>query len=291
MVLPKLNVVSSPPLSDLHQMLAKIGRERHAARINKVVNDPSIFDWVRGNHKGPLDLAPVVANPANVLLMGQHGGILFVQLQPGLYEAHTQVMPEGRGEWALAMVQAAIHWMFTRSDAFEIMTRCPRGNLGARALAKAIGGKFDFRNERGWVKDGETISADIFSLTIQDWMRRAPGLEERGQWFHHALEEQYRKLGYEEPIHPEDPVHDRYVGAACEMILNKQAQKAAIIYNRWARMADYATIEIMCVDNPTAVNIQDAIIIVRDDGQFYVASITASNFTTLQQKTKRDGAE
>jgi len=282
MVLSKPHVVTAPPLSDLHQMLAKIGRERHAARINKVVNDPSVFDWVRGNHKGPLDLTPVVANPSNILLMGQHGGILFVQLQHGLYEAHTQVLPEGRGKWAFEMVQAAIHWMFTRSDAFEIMTRCPRGNLGARALAKAIGGKFEFTNPRGWVKDGETISADIFSINIQEWMRRAPGLEERGEWFHHLLEDQYRRLGYKEPLHPEDRIHDRYVGAACEMILNKQASKAAILYNRWAKMADYATIEIMCVENPTAVNIRDAILMVREDGTFYVASITASNFIPIQ---------
>lgn len=273
MVLPKPHVVTTPPLSDLHQMLAKIGRERHAARINKVVNDPSIFDWVRGNHKGALDLAPVIANPNNILLMGQHGGILFVQLQPGLYEAHTQVMPEGRGKWTVAMTQAALHWMFTRSDCFEVMSRCPQGNLGARALIKRVNGQLAFINPLGWVRDDKPIPADVYSWTIQHWVTTAPGLEERGQWLQNTVSDAYRKFSKGVLPYIDDTLFNRYAGMAAEMFLNKHGPKAVLLYNRWAKMAGRDNIDLMCAENPTAIRTRDAILMVREDGEFYVASI------------------
>lgn len=256
-------------------MLAKIGREHHAKRINRIVNDPSVYPWVCGRHEGELDLTPVIADPNNVLLMGQHGGVLFIQLQPGLYEAHSQCLEEGRGKWMVSFVTAAIHWMMTRTECFELMTRCPRGNLGARALARAVGGKFEFTNPRGWTRDGKTIPADIFSITIQDWMRTAPGLVERGHWFHERLEAEYRKLGRTIAPREDYPVHDRYLGAACEMFLGNQAPKSCILFNRWARLADYAPIAI-CSMRPVAIDIEDAILVVKDT-DFYVASLNQSN--------------
>ena len=64
-----------------------------------------------------------------------------------------------RGEWALACVQACLHFLFTRTEAIEIMTRCPHGNLAAKALARAIHGSFEFTNSAGWVKGGKPIPA------------------------------------------------------------------------------------------------------------------------------------
>lgn len=262
--------MATAPLSELHAMLAKIGRERTARRVNAVINHPEVQPFVKGLAKLPLDLSPAVLNPNNVLLMGQHGGVFFHQHQPGIYEAHTQVVPEGRGAWTVAMVKAALHWMFTRSDAVEILTRCPKGNFAARALAKAIGGKMLFTNPRGWVMDDVVISADIFALTIQDWLKTAPGLEERGHWFHDRLREQFDELGATEPIHDDDLVHDRYVGAACEMFLNGQPQKGIVFYNRWAALADYEKIDLVSLD-PLAVDIRTAIVVVRGN-DFYVAT-------------------
>jgi hypothetical protein len=268
------------PLSAVHGMMATIRRERHARNLNRLLNHPSVYPWVHGPTEGPLDLTGAVLNPNNVLLMGQFGGLLFQQHQQGLYEVHSQCYPEGRGEWMVGFVKSCLMWMFTRSDAVEIMTRCPKGNYAARALAKTIGGRYEFTNPRGWVKDGQTISADIFALRIQDWMRTAPGLEERGRWFHDLLEGEYERLGKAEPQHPDDPGHDRYVGAACEMILGGQPDKAVIFYNRWAMLADYATIRIAS-RSPLALDIRESILIVRPDGQFYVAALTNQTAPTL----------
>lgn len=228
-----------------------------ADKINRIVNDPSIYPWVRGAAEGPLDLGPLLQDKRHVCLLGEFGGCLFFQQSPGIYEAHTQILPQGRGIWAVDTVRAALHWMFTRTDAVEIWTRCPRGNLAARALARAIHGREEMTVARGWVRDGKIIPATIFSLTIQEWMKTAPHLVEVGKWYHDKLEDEYRVLGHQEPIHEDDDTHNRYVGAAVEMIRGGQPLKGELFYNRFATMAGYAPIRIVGVD-PVMVNIKDA---------------------------------
>lgn len=239
-----------------------------------VANDPSVYPSVAGFATGRIDLSPVVANEDNVLLMGEYGGVLFLKHQPGIYEAHTQVLPQGRGKWTLDMVNQALTWMFTRTDCADIMTRIPKGNHGARALAKAIHGVFEFRLERGWVKDGGLVPADIYSLQIQRWLGMSddPALLSEGMSFHDKIAREYAELGKEEPQHPTDELHDRYAGVAALMIRAGQARKAVIFYNRWAAMAGYAPIAVVS-ENPTIIDIQEALIQVTNDGDFFVLRI------------------
>lgn len=262
------------PVSDFHTQLMGVSRAYDAKRLNEIVNDPAVYPWVRGGVEGAIDLTSQVENPANILLVGEHGAMLLIQLQAGLFEAHTQVLPIGRGEWAVNFARACVFWMFTRTTCFEMLTKCPLGNLGARALAKCVGGKKLFTNPTGWVRDGKVIPADIFGITIQDWLLTAKGLEERGHWFHERLTAEYLRLGRKEAPHPDDNIHDRYVGMACEMFLGGQPQKAVLLYNRWAVMADYALIELMSLQ-PVAINIHDAVLVMRKN-DFYVATLTGA---------------
>jgi hypothetical protein len=241
-------------------------------KINRIVNDPSVYPWVRGPCEGPLDLGPLLQDKRHVCLMAELGGCLFVQQSPGIFEAHTQVLPKGRGEWAINVVSEALHYMFTRTDAVEIWTRCPKGNLGARVLAKAIGGREEMTVQRGWVQDGQIIPATIFSLTVQEWMKTAPGLVEVGEWFHNKLEEEYLISGYAEPVHEDDPSHNRYVGAAVEMIRGGQAFKGEIFYNRLAAMSGYQPIKILNTD-PVQIDIRDAVLEMHGRN-FFVSSLS-----------------
>lgn len=251
-------------LSKLHADLANITRDRNAERLNKIVNDPSVYRWVKGAHTDALDLSEVVSDNRNILLMGAFGGIMFIELQAGLYEAHTQVLREGRGEWALSMTRAALHWMFTRSPAIEIMTKVPKGNIAAKALARAVGGRFEFRAENAWVMNGTPVSAEIWTLTLQEWAKQALGLVERGQWFHERLDDEFARLGITEPNHDDDEVHDRYVGLAAEMIFGEQTGKAQVFYNRWARMAGYEPITVS-PGSPVFVDIGSALLSIGTD--------------------------
>lgn len=265
-----LNGHTAPlPLSRLHQTLRTLERHFVAKFVNEIVNHPSVAPHVLLTHE-EADLTAVVADPANVVLVADHGAIVFQQLQPGLFEAHTQVLPSGRGEWGRWFVLAALHWLFCSTTAVEVVTRVPQGNVPARAgmrvLERVFGPLHELRREEGWFRDGEPIPADVYSLPINKWLRAAPGLTERGQWFHDKLEAEYEKVGKKHLAHADDGVHDRAVGAACEMIWGGQVQKALVFYNRWALIAGYAPIRVVS-EQPLALDIRDAILVVRPSEQ------------------------
>ena len=244
-------------------------------KINRIVNDPSVYPWVRGVCEGPLDLGPLLQDKRHVCLMEDFGGCLFTQQSPGIYEVHTQFLPQGRGAKALATVHGALHWMFTRSDAVEIWTRCPKGNLGARVLAKAIGGRAEMVVKQGWVQDGQAIPAAIFSLTIQEWMKTAPGLVEIGKWFHQRLEEEWNLIGFKEPFHEDDESHNRFVGACVEMVRNGQPHKGAIFYNRVAAMEGKSPIRVIGTD-PVVIDIGQVCLEVHGRNFFAINPISST---------------
>jgi len=256
--------VETQPLSAIHEMIGSIERVYDSALINKIANIPDVQRWVRGYAAVPLDMSAVVANPENVLLTGQHGCMLYTPKLPNIFECHTLIAPAGRGDWGKRFVQSCIHLMFTRTDCLEIVTKIPKGNLGARVMAKLCHFTPEFVQRDGWVLDLDPIPAEWFSLHIQNWMRTAPGLRERGVWFHDRLEAAFKRMGRVEENHPDDEVHDQYVGAGVELLLGGQLAKAAVFYNRWASMANYKPIEIAC-PNPLLVDIGSAVLRFGDD--------------------------
>ena len=219
--------------------------ERHtdAKRINEIVNHPSILPWVRGNHD-KLDLTNVAKNPKNVCLVGEHGCVLFIKHQPGVYEFHTSVLPEGRGQWMIEKSKQCFRWMFTRTDAFELMTQCPDGNIAAKAGARAVGCSMMFRTRPIWPTDKGLVSVDVWSIILQDWIKQTPELAETGELFHNELQEKYIALGKTDPIHEEDVVHNQYAGVTCEMMEHGQVNKAVSVYNRFAALSGYKSISV-----------------------------------------------
>lgn len=239
-----------------------IHRTFDADEVNTVVNDPSVYPWVHGAVVGPLDLSPVLQNRDNYALWGEHGGMVFSCLQPGLYEFHTQVLPAGRGAWTLQMMQECFSWMFSRTDAVELLTRCP--HIKAKATVKRLGMSFEFTRPNSWVHDHKPVSSDIYSYKVQDWMRSAPGLEAQGEKFHADLVSEYYKMGVNHAAHAKDANHDRYVGATMEMVKGGQPLKAMVLYNRWARMAGYQEISIL-KSEPVIMDISEAILMFKND--------------------------
>lgn len=221
-----------------------ITRETNAARINAVLNDPYVRPFV-ADEAGVLDVSKQVANERNVLLMGEHGGCLFFWLQPGVYEVHTQVTRAGRGEWTRRLTESCAWWMFTQTDAFEIVTRVPEGHIGARAAALAQGMRYEFTRPNECRFRGKLVDIHLHSFRIQDWIGFAPWLEERGAWFHDRLHAEAARHGITAPPHDDDPNHNRYVGAAFEMALAGFPTKAVLWYNRWALMSRHEQIQLL----------------------------------------------
>lgn len=237
-------------------------------RVNEIVNHPSIYPWIKGDHVGEVDVTNRISNQDNVYLVGDHGCVSFHKQQPGIYEFHTSVLPGGRGQWMLDGAKYAFRYMFTHTEAFELLTRCPDGNIAAKAGAKAVGCTKVFRTNANWAVDNSKVCCDVYSVILQNWATQAVEMQETGALFHDKLQENYRKIGKKDDIHPEDNVHNQYVGAAVEMMLNGQALKGVLYYNRWARIAGYETISLESYD-PLIINIREARLLV-GDGDFEV---------------------
>jgi hypothetical protein len=184
--------------------------------------------------------------------------VAFHQIIPGLYEAHTQVLPRGRGEWSVKLVLSAAHYLFTRTEALEIFTRVPFGSPAALALTKSVGMRHEMDTQ-------SVLPSQIFRATMQDWLAVAPGLVQRGREFHRKLYAEYDRLNLPVNKHGENDSHDRHVGAACEMILGNQVMKGISWYNRWAAMAFAPAIRVLSV-NPLLIDIRDAVLKVEDGG-------------------------
>lgn len=243
---------------------ALISRHFDATRLNEVINHPAVHPWVCGSIEGQLDMTPAVADRRNVLLMGEHGGIIFHCHQPGLYEAHTQVVPEGRGQWCLDMTNAALHWMFARTDCIEVLTRVPKGNYAARTLTKAAGLTSRFINPHGWAYGKRVVAAEVFGLTIQDWIAKAPELHGLGS----AVRERLDRLKPSIAIDTCDEGNDRHLAAAFAMIVGGQPEKGVVFFNRWAAMTDQPPLA-MFSRKPLAFNRNGVLIVFRATGEFY----------------------
>lgn len=246
-----------------------ISRVFDATRINEIVNSPDVFPWVKGAAGGEIDLGPVIAHPANFMLLGEHGGILFKAVQPGIYEAHTQVLREGRGRWTIDMANAALRWMFTRTDCMEVFSWAPQGNLGALTLIRAVRGVYQFTNPKGWVMHGETIPAGVYNWTIQHWIDTAPGLDERGEWFFDRLTGEFVRHGHDVSFEY-DPSEKRHIGAIVEMFMGGLPKKGEMFYNRFAAMSGRSAARLIDTD-PVTVDFEEAMVIFADETMFMPA--------------------
>lgn len=235
---------NAPPRVDLQRAFS-------AKFFNTVVNHPDVRPFVEDPALGVIDLTEQVAHPKNVLLTGQFGGCMCFQRVPGLYEIHTAILPDGRGPWALAFVKAGSHFMFTKTDAVEIVTRVPHGHPAARSLSVAAGMHLELTRFDGCMFGGKLTPADIYTLPISAWIQKAPGLIETGQRVHAEMNEQAKRLGIKGTPHERDDDHDRIVGAAFDMILGGQIDKACAAYNRWGLLARHPFIQAISNSPPT----------------------------------------
>jgi len=239
--------------------------------VNEIINHPSIYHWIKGGNTAPLDVTNAAINPDNYFLVGEHGCVLFIKHQTGIYEYHTSVLPEGRGKWMLDGAKFAFNYMFTRTDAFELLTKCPDGNIAAKAGARAVGCTQVFRTGKIWPSNGEMVSVDVYSMLIQNWAKNDDMIVESGKWFHEELENKCKNANIPLALHEEDETHNRYVGATVEMLKNGQIMKAVVYYNRWAIMAGYFPIKLLSL-NPLIVDIHDCILKISKD-DFEVTAI------------------
>lgn len=220
-----------------------IRRTMNAALVNWICNHPEVRPWLGG--EGELDMTATLANVQNYALFDEHGGFI-LEAGPALaYEVHSQFTPEGRNTSFEAM-RAGMDYMFTRTPCLELTTFLPDNNPAAIGLAVKGGFRKWFRRETHVCGPGYQARVDI-----DDWIAKAEELEADGERFHIALNAAVKAARPELPDHPEDNIHDRYVGACLRMASNGQCRKAEAIYGRWAVNAGYTPTRLLSETPPT----------------------------------------
>jgi len=227
-----------------------------AAELNRIASHPDVRPWIGYTEGDAIDLSNVVENPANFCFLTDRGlgGYILVNKGNGLYEAHTLAMPADRGKPMLRLMREGFAFMFLATDCLTVTTLVPDGSLQAASWAKLAGFRFSFRREAFFRLDGRLVGGSFMSLAYEDWVSRAPGLEEEGRAFHDMMEEK-RPHG----SHADDEIHDRWVGATIQGIRCGNILKAIALYNRWAAIAGYQS-AIAVSANPPLVDIGDAVI-------------------------------
>jgi hypothetical protein len=246
----------------------QIERQTTPEMMNAVLNHESVRPWVADLAEGPIDVAPVVSDRNNFALAGEHGGCLFFKMQTGLYEVHSFVLPSGRGGWFGEFSRSAVHWMFTRTDAVEILTRVPHGHIGAKAATIHAHGKYEWTRPKECRFLGRMVDVDIYSVRLADWILVADGLIERGQWFHDQINAEAKRLGIANPPHEDDENHNRMVGACVDMVFGSQFMKATCWYNRWSAASRHASVRLLSID-PFALQF-DIGVITLDGGEIRI---------------------
>lgn len=240
----------------------KLTRTLSADLLNAVVNHPQVRPWLGSPDVPFIDVSPLVCDPANVALVTDHGGFIFHAQGDGVYEVHTQFVPEGRGRDAAQAMWEARRYMFVETDCVELVTKVPDGNRGADSLSRLAGFEERFRREGVWQAPEGTVGVSYRSLGIQAWSRLDDVAADEGAAFHEELEGVKAANGSARPVHPDDPAHDAAAGAASLMIKAGNAMKGVAFYNRWARLAGYQTIELLSL-YPVVVDLRDAVVEVR----------------------------
>lgn len=227
-----------------------IRRTFDPAMLNEVVNHPEVRPFLFSTVEGAIDLTETVMNANNYALVTEGGGFILIPHEPGIYEVHSQFLPEHRRHTRKAM-RAGFDYMFTKTDCQMVVTKVPDSNAGAVALAQAAGFRLLFRRE-----DGQFGPTSFMGLSCDEWAQANPELEADGEWFHDGITAAVKAARPDLPEHPEDKSHDRAVGAAVRMIRAGNVAKGVEHYNRWARLAGYTPARLVS-QNPLALDVSE----------------------------------
>jgi hypothetical protein len=194
-----------------------IKRVYNADFINSVLNHPSVIEGAE--FKEIADVSAIAADLRNYILVNEHGGFIVVKKMDGIYECHTQFLPDGRGQKAVEAVEEAMRYMFIETDCVRIITKVNVHNKPVRMFA----GRF-FR------KRGTAGDYCYYSREIDEWIETDGHCLVKGRLFHTQIDDESDNS---------DPVLNSFVGAALLMAQSGNVYKGQLAFNRWAVMAGY----------------------------------------------------
>lgn len=238
-----------------------VRRTMDATFLNTVANDPSVRPWLGGD--GPLELSAQINNPLNLAGVSAEGGFVAQSLGDCRYEVHSLFLPVKK-TGAVKAMRAALDYIFSASDAMELITKVPDDNTSARGLAILAGFRSLFSAQMPW-SAGVRKLIDVRVIELDEWALRSQAALESGQWLHRQFADVLTARGSVLPPHSaKDDVHDRMAGAAMLMIRTGNIAKGVLFYNRWAALAGYPLIKWLR-DHPTILDLEGMIVEISGD--------------------------
>lgn len=231
-------------------------RTTDVAFVNSIVNHPDVFKFVSVPSQDYIDTTPLVESEDNIVIGFEGGCIIFVMLEPGLYEVHSQFLKTHRGKYAFRCAKDAVEEMFLTTECMEIVTKVPEHNLAAKGLTRLVGFDLEFIRPKSYPVESGLVGCSFYSLSYAKWAKRSK-FHAVGKWFHDGLQTEKIRLGIQDQ-HEDDDEHDNRVGIAIKMA-QKQPVKAVWLYNRWAKFAGYEQINLLNID-PLVVDIKEAVV-------------------------------
>jgi hypothetical protein len=229
--------------------------------FNEIFAEPTVRPWM-GFGMEARDLAPLVRDPANYCFLtdNRQGGYILHRLDQGLYAAHTLALPAARGTPMFRLMIEGFAFMFTATDAVEIVTMVPDGNENGDRWAQIAGFRDVFRRDACFTLIDELVGASFRSLAYGDWVLRDAHNRMVGEHFHEVLVKHGAEVN-----HPADRVHDYWVGATIRGARRGNLAKSVALFNRWAAQAGYLPARIISV-TPPVVDIHTSVIGLSPDG-------------------------
>ena len=216
-----------------------VRRTADATALNVIANHPDVRPLIGGD--GPVDLAALVADPANIALVSDDGGFVCVHHGAGRYEVHSLFAPTRTRQSAVYAMRDALSYMFTSTPCVELITKVPLDNVAAKGLTQLAGFTQRFEGLSTWSSTAKK-QMGFYSLGLDTWAIESKDARQMGTWFHTALIDVLTDHQHAE--HPEDSVYDSIVGATIGMLQAGLLWKAIACYNRWALWAGHKTLTV-----------------------------------------------
>jgi hypothetical protein len=217
---------------------------RDADVLDAILHHPDVGERTRHDEMPPLaemTLKPLLeTNPSASAVLARVRGVpagawLVLAKGAGVFEIHTNFLPQYRGAKALLASRLCLEYLFLQTPVTRLVSFCPDCLPEAWSYAQACGFKRDYVRAAAWPKGGKRHDVAHVSLTVEEWARSAwPRFTEQGKDFHQKLFNQV-----DEGHHEDDDNHNGMVGLAAEMLLSGFGHKAQAFFNEWAAQAGY----------------------------------------------------
>lgn len=223
-------------------------RDYVAEPFNRILNHPEVRPWVSDSDSA-IDITSIVKNTRNIVLRGEFGGCILVELVDGLHEVHVYMLPEGRGAWARDFLMMGMYYMFTSTSCMDIVTRIPEGNPAAKQMCLMCGMQKESTSLDACKFQGRLQPVDIYSIQVNRWISLEDNLIGRGRDFYDQVHaDALKKFGANTPLFEDDEDRLRYAGACYAMVRRGQVRKGVAVYNRHEFVARRQMISLVSED-------------------------------------------